>query len=328
MFLDQQVLDAQTLSLLGTETLSINNRVYEARYPSWDFSRLVSVNTSGGEWSGGTLTFTSDMSGKMDWQSTGAKDVPLAHVSQDYQTMYHRDAALGYEWHVGEVQRLAQTPAEISNLVERRARAARRLADKFLYDLTLVGDARKGMSGLVNNPDVPVVTLPADGDGGVTYWVNSSGVGTKTPAQIVRDINLVISGVYGTTFGTILADTLMLPKSALTYIASTPFSAVTMETILSFVAKNNRYTLETGRELRIIGIDELEVAGTAGEGRIFAYYNAEDFVQLHLPMPFRFFPIYQDGPFSFAVPGLLRTGGVEFLAPDAAAYADGVTEGA
>lgn len=327
MFLDQQMVDAQTLSLLGTETLRINNRVYEARYPSWDFSRLVSVNTSGGEWSGGTLTFTSDMSGKMDWQSTGAKDVPLAHVSQDYQTMVHRDAALGYEWHIGEVQRLAQTPAEISNLVERRARACRRLADKFLYDLTLVGDSRKGMSGMINNAAVPLVTLPNDGVGGVTYWVNAAGVGTKTPEQIVRDINLVINGVYSGTFGTILADTLMLPKSALTYIAATPYSAVTMETILSFVARTNRYTLETGRELRIIGIDELEVAGTAGEGRMFAYYNAEDFVQLHLPMPFRFFPIYQDGPFSFAVPGLLRTGGVEFLAPDAAAYSDGVTEG-
>lgn len=328
MFLDQNVVDAQTLSLLGTETLRINNRVYEARYPSWDFSRLVSVNTSGGEWSGGTLTFTSDMSGKMDWQSTGAKDVPLAHVSQDYQTMYHRDAALGYEWHIGEVQRLAQTPAEIANLVERRARACRRLADKFLYDLTLVGDARKGMSGLINNAAVPLVTLPADGTGGVTYWVNAAGQGTKTPEQIVRDINLVINGVYSTTFGTILADTLMLPKSALTYIASTPYSAVTMETILSFVARTNRYTLETGRELRIIGIDELEVAGTAGEGRMFAYYNQDDFVELLLPMPFRFFPIYQDGPFSFSVPGLLRTGGVHFQAPDAASYADGITEGA
>ena len=53
MFVDQNVVDAQTLSLLGTETLRINTRVYEARYPSWDFSRLVSVNTSGGEWSGG-----------------------------------------------------------------------------------------------------------------------------------------------------------------------------------------------------------------------------------------------------------------------------------
>lgn len=328
MFIDQNIVDAQTLSLLGTETLNINNRVYEARYPSWDFARLVSVNTSGGEWSGGTLTFTSDMTGKMDWQSLGAKDVPLAHVSQDYQTLIHRNAALGYEWHLGEVQRLAQTPAEISNLVERRARAARRLADKFVYDLTLVGDARVGMAGLINNSAVPTVTIPADGTGGVTYWVNSAGVGTKTPEQIVRDINLVIGGVYSATYGTILADTLMLPKSALTYIASTPYSAVTMETILSFVARTNRYTLETGRELRIIGIDELEVAGTAGEGRMFAYYNAEDFVQLHLPMPFRFFPIYQDGPFSFAVPGLLRTGGVEFLAPDAAAYGDGITEGA
>lgn len=325
--MNTNIIDAQTLSLLGTETLRINNRVYEARYPSWDFARLVSVNTSGGEWSGGTLTFTSDMSGKMDWQSLGAKDVPLAHVSQDYQTLVHREAALGYEWHIGEVQRLAQTPAEISNLVERRARTARRLADKFVYDLVIMGDSRKGMSGLLNNSSVPTVTIPNDGTGGVTYWVNSSGVGTKTPEQIVRDINIAITGVYDQTYGSILADTLILPKSALTYIAQTPYSAVTMETILSFVKRTNRYTLETGRELRIIGLDEAETAGAGSEGRMFAYYNAEDYVQLHLPMPFRFLPVWQDGPFSFAVPGLLRTGGVEMIAPASAAYGDGITEG-
>jgi hypothetical protein len=37
-------------------------------------------------------------------------------------------------------------------------------------------------------------------------------------------------------------------------------------------------------------------------------------------MPHRFFPVYQDGPFNFEIPGAFRTGGVETLRPGAFRY--------
>lgn len=41
------VLDAKALSFVQGQAFKINSTVYEARYPDWDFGRLVFVDTSG-----------------------------------------------------------------------------------------------------------------------------------------------------------------------------------------------------------------------------------------------------------------------------------------
>lgn len=321
--MENYVLDAQALNLITGQVLSVNQRVYEARYPDWDFGRLIYVNTSGGEWSQGTITYSSDISGRAEWQSGYAKDVPLADVSQSYQTRTNHLAAIGYQWNIEE----ANFPTGVfGSLAERRARAARVAYMKFMYDLTLKGDATKGLGGLINYTGVTATTVPADGAGSVTFWVDDDGIGQKTPAQIVRDINAVLQGIYLNTFQIEMADTILLPVEAYNYIAATPYSAVTMETILSFIQRTNVYTLTTGQPLTIRTVRELSTAGTGGTGRMVAYKNGAEYVQLHLPMPHRFLPVYQDGPMNWSVPGIFRTGGVEVLTTSAVRYADGISE--
>lgn len=324
-----QMLDAQTVSLIGNETLAINSRVYEAVYPSFNYSELLYVDAQGGEWANGIQTWFTDHTGKGKWQSLGAKDVPVVEVNQNVQTRYVKEWALGYDWHIGEVQRVAnlRAPAEIFNVVERRARAARTEAERGLYELVIKGDADVGMEGMINYSGVPLSVLPADGADNTSVWVKADGTGNKTPAQIVRDVNILLSGVNRSTVYTMLANTLLLPHEALDYIASTPYSLVSSETILSFIGRTNKYTLETRQELRIRAVRDLSTGNAAGTGgRAVAYYNAPEYVKLHLNMPFRFMPIYQSGPFQFAVPGLMRSGGVEFLAEEAVRYGDTVSE--
>lgn len=317
--------DAQTLSFVQGQAFQINRRVYEARYPDFDYGRLVYVNSEGPEWAPGILTYTSDMSGQAQWQSAYAKDVPLADVSQNMQTRRHQLAAIGYQYNLEEVQGTMGFPG--ASLPDRRARAARMAYFQFMYDLTLVGDAEKGMGGLINYAGVPVTTAPADGTGGSTYWVDEDGVGQKTPAQIVRDINIGLQGVNLQTRRIALADTIMLPQEALDYIAATPYSPTTMETILSFVQRTNLYTLQTGRPLTIRAVRELSTGAAGGTtGRMVAYRNDQNEVQLHLPMPHRFLPVYQDGPLNFTVPGIFRTGGVEIMSVEAFRYIDGISQ--
>lgn len=317
--------DAQTLSFVQGQAFQINRRVYEARYPDFDYGRLVYVNSEGPEWAPGILTYTSDMSGQAKWQSAYAKDVPLADVSQDMQARRHQLAAIGYQYNLEEVQGTMGFPG--ASLPDRRARAARMAYFQFMYDLTLVGDVEKGMGGLINYAGVPVTTAPADGTSGSTYWVDASGVGQKTPAQIVRDINIGLQGVNLQTRRIALADTIMLPQEALDYIAATPYSPTTMETILSFVQRTNLYTLQTGRPLTIRAVRELSTGAAGGTtGRMVAYRNDQNEVQLHLPMPHRFLPVYQDGPLSFTIPGIFRTGGVEIMSVEAFRYIDAISQ--
>jgi hypothetical protein len=324
--MNQLVNDAQALAFVQGQAYKVNQTIYETRYPDWDFGRLVFVDTSGPAWAPGILTYTSDLSGRANWQSGYAKDIPLADVSQDMQTKNFHLAAIGYQYNIEEVNTAIQIGGSLS---DRRARAARLAYTKFMYDLTLKGSAEKGLGGLINYPGVPVVAIPADGTGGVTYWVNSAGVGTKTPAQIVRDINLLLQGISLATFEAEMADTVLLPVEAFNYIAATPYAATTMETILSFIQRTNIYTMQTGRPLTIRTVRELGTAGvapSAGTGRIVAYKNDQEYVKLHLPMPHQFLPVYQDGPLNWAVPGIFRTGGVELLTTAAFRYGDGISQ--
>ena len=315
--------DTQSLAFVTAQAFKVNQRIYETRFPDWDFGRLIYVDTSGPEWSPGILTYTSDVSGAAKWQSGYAKDVPLADVSQDMQTKTFHLAAIGYQYNLEEVKSAIQIG---SGLPDRRARSARLAYTKFMWNIALFGSTEKGLGGLTNYAGVPTSTAPADGTGGVTFWVNSASVGTKTPTQIVRDINLVLTGIGLATFQTEMADTILLPIEAYNYIASTPYAATTMETILSFILRTNVYTIQTGQQLTIRAVQELGSAGAGGTGRMVAYKNDQDYVRLHLPMPHRFLPVYQDGPLNWAVPGIFRTGGVEMMSLATTRYLDGISQ--
>lgn len=329
--MNQIITDAQTLTFVAGQAYKINSTVLEARFPDFDYGRLIFVDTSGPEWSPGVWTWSSDMSGQARWQSGYAKDVPMADVSQGYQLRSAHLAAIGYQWNIEEINTSIRIQGQ--GLDARRARAARLAYEQFMYSLTLTGDAEKGLGGLMNYNGASVTPAPADGTGGVRWWVDENGVGTKTPAQIVRDINIALGGINSKTFGIAPADTLLLPQAAYNYLVGTPYSAATTETILTFIQRANVYTIETGRPLTIRAMRELNTAATnttspssAGHGRMVAYRNDPNTVKLHLPMPFRFLPVYQDGPMNFAVPGIFRTGGVEVMDLQTFAYIDGVSQ--
>lgn len=325
------ITDAQSLAFVAGQAYRINTTVLEARYPDWDFGRLVFVDSTGPEWSPGVWTYTSDITGVAKWQSGAAKDVPMADVSQNYQLKTHYLAAVGYQWNIEEVNTMLMVPG--GSLPDRRARAARLAYLQFMWNVSLFGDTEKGLGGITNYAGITPYPVPDDGTGGVRFWVNSTGVGTKTPSQIVRDINTALGGINTSTFNIAPADTILLPQHAYNYIAGTPYSAATTESILAFVQRNNIYTIQTGRPLTIRALRELNTAATnttsptsAGQGRMVVYRNDQNTVKLHLPMAHRFLPVYQDGPFNFAVPGIFRTGGVEVMDPLTFAYVDGVSQ--
>lgn len=320
-----QFTDQQALAFVTGQAYQINQRVYETRYPDWDYGRLIYVDTSSPEWSPGILTYTSNNTGRANWQSGYAKDIPLADVDQDQQIKTFQLAAIGYQFNMEEVNTTMGFPG--AGLPDRRAKSARLAYTKFMYDLTVKGSPEKGMGGLINYSGVVVSNAPADGTGSSPLWVNAAGVGVKTPAQIVRDVNIALQGVSTATFQAELADTILMPDEAFNYIAATPYSATTMETILSFLMRTNLYTMKTGLPLTIRTVRELSTGAANGTtGRLVAYKNDAEYVKLHLPMPHRFLPVWQDGPMNFAIPGIFRTGGVELLTTVAMRYLDHISE--
>ena len=314
--------DAQAnLAFVQSNAYSINQRVYEQKYPDLDFGKLVFVDSSAPEFTPGIVTFSSTMYGRADWYSSGAKDVNKADIGRDKSETKVHMAAVGYGYDLEEVGQAALLGIPLDSS---KAAAVRRAYTEFMWNVTLAGDADKGLKGLVNQTAVTAATAPADGTGSVATWFNGSGALTKTPAQIVRDINSLLTGIYTGSQTVELADTLLLPIATLSFLAATPMSDTTQETILAFILRTNIYTQTTGQQLTVRGVMGLDTAGAGATKRMVAYANREDVAKLHLPMPHRFQPVWQDGPTSWEVPGIFRTGGVEVMRTGAFRYLDGI----
>jgi hypothetical protein len=303
------------------QAFTINSQVYATRFPDLDFARLVYVDTSAPEWTPGIISFMSSTVGAADWFSGAAKDVPRADVTRDKSQVGVHMAAIGYGYNSEEV---GQSQLLGIPLGPNKAEAARRAYTEFMWNLTLTGNTTKNLLGLGNQTSVTTGAAPSDGTGAVSTWFDGSGASTKTPAQIIRDINNVLTGVFTGSLTVEMADTLLLPYSTISYLSATPMSSTNSETIMAYILRNNIYTQMTGQQLTIRGVLGLDTAGTGNTKRMVAYANRQDVVKLHLPMPHRFLPVYQDGPTSFQIPGIFRTGGVEVLRPGAFRYLDGI----
>lgn len=313
-------LDAQQaqLSFVVNQAYSINTQVYETRFPDLDFGRLVYVDSSAPEWTPGIITFMSSTVGRAEWYSGAAKDVPRADITMDKSEVRVHMAAVGYGYNseeVGQAQLLGM------NLGNAKALAARRAYTEFMWNIALTGDTTKGLLGLANQTGVVSAAVAANGTGTPnTQWFDAGGQLTKTPAQIVADINNGLTGVFTGSLTVEMADTVLLPYSTIALLGSTPMSSTNSETILSFILRTNIYTQMTGQPLTIRGVLGLDTAGSGGTRLMVIYRNAQDVVKLHLPMAHRFLPVYQDGPMNYQIPGVFRTGGVEALRTGAFRY--------
>lgn len=303
------------------QSYTINTTVYETKFPDLDFGRLIFVDTSAPEWTPGIITFMSSTVGAARWYSSGAKDVAKADVTRDKSQVNVHLASVGYGY---DLEEIGQAQLLGTNLPGGKALAARRAYSEFMWNVTLTGDTTKGLKGLANQSAVTSGLAPADGTGSVTTWFDGSGNATKTPTQIIRDVNNVLTGVFTGSLTVEMADTILLPYATISYLGSTPVSSTNSETLLSFILRTNIYTQMSGQQLTVRGVLGLDTAGAGSTKRMVAYANREDVAKLHLPMPHRFLPVYQDGPTSFEIPGIFRTGGVEVLRPGAFRYLDGI----
>ncbi|MCY1527213.1 hypothetical protein D9M68_622720 [compost metagenome] len=192
------------------------------------------------------------------------------------------------------------------------ANAARRAYEEFVDRVALQGDASKGFSGFFNYPGVTAGSA-VTGD-----W------GTATADQILADVNTALSLQAAGTLYTSFADTLLLPYDKFLMIATRKVNEQGLESILTYLQKNNIYTAQTGRPLTIRGLIGLNTAGAGGTARMISYRRDPMVLKMHIPMPHRFLPVWQAGPIRWEVPGIFRLGGVDIRRPAEVRYTDGI----
>lgn len=307
--------DAQVgLAFLTPQLYRIETEVYMTRYPSFDISRFMPVDTSGSMWDVGTLVYSQEDVGEAQYFAAGAWDMPYASNKMAQATAPYYLAGIGYEWNTQEMQRAAMLGRALSS---DNARAAKQAADRFIYTLAMNGQtpggvAEKGGTGFVNNASAPSAQVANDGTGPSRLW------SAKTPDLILRDINEALTAVETGTGETHIANTLALPTTRYNYIASTRVSTGSDTTILQYLQKNN----VAGEALVIFKSRALETAGTGSTTRMVAYDRDDQVLKFHLPGSHTFLSPFQKSSLTYEVAGIMNVGGVEVRLPKAIVYRD------
>jgi hypothetical protein len=309
----------QALSFLVNQISYIEPVVYQIQYPDIQYQQLIPINTSAPEWAKSISYYTSDKVGAARWFHHEGTDMPRADIARNRYEVGIEMAGIGYGYTLEEIGQSMMIPG--MNLTTERADAARRAAQEFIDDKAFSGDSAKGWEGLINNSSVTVVTAPATGAGSSAAWDD------KTGDQIAKDVNDALTGVYTASRTIEMADTLLLPVSAMSTV-STKRMGTAGESIcvLDWLRNYNVYTQVTGQPLTVRAVRQLDNAGAGGDkGRMVAYRKDPQVVQMHIPMMHRFMPVWQTSTLGFDIPGIFRIGPVEIRRPGAFRYVDGIS---
>lgn len=286
----------------------VQAKIYEFQYPAFKAYQYIPINfdiPAGAEY----VTATQYQSvGRARIINSYADDLPEAGLIGTQLTNPVVSIGSSYRYSHQEI-RAAQF-ANV-NLTMRQAEAARRANDQLVNDLALTGDTTVNLYGFLNNPNIPVNPVPADGTGGNTEW------STKTPDQILRDMNLIVNTVFSQSNGVEMPDTLLLPLAQYTYISSTPRSPNSDTTILAYFLMNNQFIKRVDWLLQLAG------AGVGGADLAIAYENNPNKVAMQIPMAFtQYNP--QERNLEFVINCESRYGGITWYYPLSANIGEGI----
>lgn len=290
--------DQAALSFAVNQAAHIESEVLRIPYPEIRYSQMIPVDTSAPEYSASVTFFTQDVVGKAKLMNGSADDMPLANLVRTKFEQSILDAGIGYEFslaEIGQAQMMGQSlPTE--------GAAAARLAFEQLVDaVALVGDS--GYEGLYATT-------------GITSTAAAAAWSGATAAQILADVNAVLTRIVTATGGIDVANTIVIPEASFSIIAGKQIDATNQTTILEYIRRSNVYTAKTGLPLSIFSDVRLT-------NKMVAYKRDPSVLKLHMPMPLRFMPP-QLINLSVRVPGMFRFAPLSIRRPKAIQYVTGL----
>jgi len=303
--------DAATgLSFLLSQLTYIETKMYEKKYKAINYADVIPVSQEAGEWAESITYFYMDGAAIAEFVGSKSLNVPISEIGTKKITVPVELGATGYEYSDEELRQAVQLKRPLPQL---KANTARRAYEELAQRTAMVGNPTHNLPGFLNNPNVTVTTV-VNGAGGTPTWV------TKTPEEILFDVNDLMGDIFVDSLQIERASTLLLPTANWNYIFSTPSSEYRDTSIAAWLVANSPYL---SSESDIKPLAELTGAGSGGVNRMMAYDKDIDKVVFHIPMPLRFTEPQRKGR-GFQVPGEFKIGGVEFRYPGSARYADGI----
>jgi hypothetical protein len=184
-----------------------------------------------------------------------------------------------------------------------------------------IGDTSKKTKGMVNHTLVTPTALP-NGVGGSATWA------TKTPDEILADVNLMLVTTWKNSALAVMPDRLLLPPNQFGYIATQKVSSAGNLSILKYILENNILVTSGQGKLNIFPLKWLQGAGVGGTlgtpGNDRAVVYLKEYQRVRYPMtmlqrtPIQYDSIYHKTTY------YCRLGGVELVYPETMGYYDGL----
>jgi hypothetical protein len=185
-----------------------------------------------------------------------------------------------------------------------------------------VGDLDYGDTGLVNSGRVTNLASVATGAMGSTAW------NTKTPREILNDVNELLTSVWAASGWSVLPNRVLIPPTQFGYITTEYNSEAGTQSILKYLEENNIVRHDHGVNLEfhplkwLVGAGATGTLGTAGNDRIIAYHKDKKFIQFpRTPMAktaLQYDSIWQKTVY------YAKLGQLEVRYPETVGYRDGI----
>lgn len=185
-----------------------------------------------------------------------------------------------------------------------------------------VGDSSIAVGGLVNNPLVTNVSNVPNGAGGSATWLS------KTPDEILADINAVITSVWAASAWAVMPNRILIPPQQFGYISTAKVSNAGNISILKYILENNVLKASGKGELTILPAKWLQGAGvggtlgTVGNDRMICYTKQKNYVRFPMT-PLQHTPIQYDSIYHKTT-YYCRLGVVEVVYPETIGYRDNI----
>jgi len=303
-------LDANTLAFFERELTHVKAKTYDVKYPTLKFAegQIIPINSDVGPGKENINYKQYDEVGIAKIVRSYANKLPRADVKGKEFTARVYTMALEYAYSIDEIE-----AAQVSGvpLDQKKANATRKGTMQLIENLAFSGDDEYNIPGFNTNPNMTETVIPADGTG------SSKTFASKTPEQILRDLNDVANTPFDVTRGIEYADTLLLPNEQYSHIASTPRTTTSDTTILNYFLENNPWIKH------VEPVHQMKGAGAGGTDRMISYRKDPDCLTLEIPVPYEQLEVQKQG-LEFVVPTRARIGGVLFYYPLSMSYADGI----
>ncbi|QHJ79816.1 MAG: hypothetical protein [Caudoviricetes sp.] len=293
----------------------IETQTYDTLYPDLEARESLGVDTTGGAGIQ-TLTYRSfNHVGSAKVINARATDLPKPNISGTEYSIPVKSVGCAYDYDIDEIASAAVTGLPLET---RKAMAATRGYEQYVNSAAWYGDAAGGFVGFFQNADV----TKADAPKGAASTADTTWP-TKTPAEILADLNAPVNQMYATTLKIMRPSEIWLPVARYQLIKNLARSDQSDKTVLNYFVENNEFITSVGQVKQLNALAGQGKSGSECMVVICRMVQGLKTFRLREPLPLTWQPVQLHG-LVYEIPGRGRFAGFQVMYPAAITIYSGI----